>query len=145
MSRNMKRVAGLLAVIISLFGAMANEGADKYASSQIVLTRDGCAYAQSIGLKTEQDKEKCIMLARYRPYVFGDGGVIILDDDRVISATNNMVLAHRQSAVQLPLTPKQQDERRWFWIWLAMAVTAFAATLVYGYAKPECPNGRQSK
>lgn len=132
MNRDLKIAIGLLVGTIALFGVtVSRQNVDDYAARQLILTRDGCAYAQSIGLKAEQDKEMCVLLARFRPYVFSDGGVIVLDDDRKIIVTNNMVLTHRQSEANLPLTPEQQADQRWFWIWLAITATAYTATLIY--------------
>ena len=132
MNRDQKIAMGLLATAIALFGSIVNKNVGEYSASQLTLTRDGCNYAQTIGLKIEQDKGLCVMQARFRPYVFGDGGVIVLDDDRKIIVTNNMMLAYHHSEATLPLTPAMQAERRWFWIWLAMAAAFLISTLIYG-------------
>ncbi|MDD2721938.1 MAG: hypothetical protein PHH47_11590 [Gallionella sp.] len=132
MTRDLKIMAGLVVtILVLLIGLLVRQGADEYPASLLILTRDGCAYAQSIGIKTEQNKGQCVTVARYRPYVFGDGGVVHLEGNQKIVVTNSMLLAYRKSDVELPLTPDQQSVLRWFRAWQALALMLGTATIIY--------------
>lgn len=132
MTRDLKIMIGLLATALTLMvGLQIRQDVDEYPANLLILTRDGCTYAQSIGLKTEEDKGQCVTLARYRPYVFGDGGVVYLGGGRKLVVTDNMLLAYHKSEVELPLTPDQQSSLRWFWVWLSVSGIFGIATLIY--------------
>lgn len=134
MNRELKIISGIVAFLFALMVSMNyRNSVDHYPASRLILTNDGCAYAQSIGLSTEQDKGQCVLTVRYRPYVFSDGGVIYMPDDRKITITNNMMLAYQRTDADLPLTSSQKSDARWFWIWLGIAGAIALATIIYRF------------
>lgn len=132
MRRDLKILIGFLAAMIFLVAAADMRGTiNEYPATRLVLTRDGCAYVQSIGLRTEQEQGLCVLVARYRPYVFSGGGVLFMSDNRRISVTDNLLLAYSRSDASLPQSPEQQSARRWAWGWLAIGVAFAVATFGY--------------
>lgn len=119
MDRNLRIAALFLLIVVGLIGVMSSQTAtERYSMSELVLTRDGCAYAQSINLRLDQKNEVCSLIARYHPDAMDGGGMILLDDDKTISVTSSMLLSHTKSNIELPATESQKSSVMWFRVWL---------------------------
>lgn len=128
MERELKLALGVIGTLIIVLIAISNMAlmVDLH-TFRLILTSEGCTYAQSIGLQVEKANGQCSVQARFRPYVISSGGVLQLDNDKKISITNSMLLATSQSDTDLPPTAAQQAGWKWFWVWLIVAVVVGSA------------------
>ena len=62
--------------------------------TQMILKADGCSYLRQIGISTINSENgiNCTVNVPYRSNTFGNGGVIVLDDDRQIKITDTQVV-----------------------------------------------------
>ena len=77
---------------IVIFGMTAGDFEIK--PTQMILKNDGCSYLQQIGIPTKisENGSNCTVNVPYRSNTFGNGGVIVLDDDRQIRMTDTQVV-----------------------------------------------------
>ena len=138
MSRDFKILIGFLVTMFWLIAALSNlRAAQSFPASHMVLSKEGCSYFQSLGLKTEQVAGQCSSVVRFRHNVLGSGGVLCLEDDRKISVAETMMLAYSESDIDLPSTPAQANQVWWFWICLGIGILSAIVTLAYWVAGKE--------
>lgn len=130
MDRELKLILGILSSMIIVLIALSNMSrkVDMH-SYRLILTSEGCAYAQSIGLPVEKTNGQCSVQARFLPHSISPGGVLQLDNDKKISITDSMLLATSRLDKDLPPTPKQREGMVWFWVWMGVAIVVGGVTL----------------
>lgn len=132
MTKDQKIILGVIAGMLALMAFTYNWGeVDRYPAQRIILTADGCGYAKSIGFPVKQENSQCLVVLRYRGFVFGSGGVAILDNDRKVTITQSMMLLSEPADIELPLTPGQQVRMRLSWYFLGAALFIGAVTFFY--------------
>jgi hypothetical protein len=107
-------LAMLLTVFICLIVGLRNARVSEIPVYRLALTKDGCAYLRSIGLKPTDAPGGCQLIARYDSGSFGSNGHILLDDDRFIEVGNGTILGVTPADGQLPNTPGQKTSFRLF-------------------------------
>ena len=98
---------------------------------RLILTSDGCSYAQSIDLPVKKNRGQCSVEVRYQPHVLSGGGLLYLDDGNQMEVTETMLLASTMVDTNLPLTPMQRDRLKWFYVWLGIAIATGSAVWIY--------------
>lgn len=129
MDRELKLVLGVVCSMIIVLVALSNMSlkVDLH-SYRLVLTNEGCAYAQSIGLPVDRVNGQCSVKARFLPHSISSGGVLHLDNDQKLTITDSMLLAASQLDSDLPPTPKQREGMVWFWLWMGVALAVASVT-----------------
>lgn len=129
MDRELKLLLGVGCSMIIALIALSNMSlkVDLH-SYRLVLTNEGCGYAQSIGQQVERVNGQCSIQARFLPNSISPGGVLQLDNDKKISISDSMLLATSRLDNDLPPTPKQREGMVWFWVWMSVAVVVGGVT-----------------
>lgn len=142
MDRELKALLGFIATMIIAMIAMSNLSLviDLH-TYRLTLTSEGCAYAKSIGLQVEKDDSQCSVQARYQPYRISSGGVLHLDDDKIIAITDSMLLATTLLDTDLPMTLAQRNGLKWFWVWVGVALVVASVTFFRWGRKPANKRG----
>jgi len=137
MDRELKLILGIIGTAFIVLIALSNisHKVDLH-SYRLILTNEGCAYAQSIGLPAERVNGQCSVQARFLPHSISPGGVLQLDDDKKITITDSMLLATSRLDTDLPPTLAQREGLMWFWVWMGVAVVVGGVTFYKWGRKP---------
>ena len=95
-------------LIVWIFIFVMTAGVFVIKPTQMILKSDGCSYLRQIGIQTKYsaDESSCTVNVPYRSNSFGNGGVIVLDDDRQIRIADSQVVIVGSIENQ-PWTPSQ--------------------------------------
>ena len=143
MDRKLKLMFGIIGSLILVLIALGNMSrkVDMH-SYRLILTSEGCVYAQSIGLAVERVNGQCSAQARFLPHTISPGGVLQLDNDQKITITDSMLLATSRLDNDLPPTPAQREGLVWFWVWMGVAVAVVGVTF-YKWGRKKSNTGKQ--
>lgn len=132
MDKATKQFIGLFCTLITILIALGNLALmEDLPAYRLILTSEGCAYAQSIALPVEKSSGQCSVEARFQPYAISSGGMLHLNSDKKIAVTGAMLLATVQTDTKFPSTPMQRARLKWFWIWLSVATVIGSTTAIY--------------
>lgn len=142
MDRELKLILGIIGSMIIVLIALSNMSlkVDLH-SYRLILTSEGCVYAQSIGLPVEKTNGQCSVQARFLPHSISPGGVLQLDNDKKITITDSMLLATSRLDNDLPPTKAQREGLLWFWVWMGAAIVVGGVTFYKWCRKPANKRG----
>ena len=122
----------VFAVLISMMIGFRNVSAVDVHTYKLTLTAEGCSYIQSIGLPVDREAGTCSVKVRFCPNRIGNGGSLLLDDDRRVTASESMLLASEQWVADLPLTSSMKAQAKWAWFWFGLAALFGVAVFLIG-------------
>ncbi len=132
-NETVKLLGAAVVAIFLMIGLVVDGRVDDFSTIDAVLTKDGCAYVESIGIKPKQENGMCKARMRYWHAAFGSSGQILLDNDRHINVTSNMMVAYSKASEQLPQTSGQRATLVWSWIWFASAGLVAVIIAIYSF------------
>lgn len=136
MGRTFQFFGLIVAIMFCALFPFAVEQIDHIRTTRLYLTPQGCAFMRTLGMKAGTVLAGCSVVARYRPGSFGSPGVILLDDDRMIEVSPNLLLGTSKSQSQLPDTPRQRHARLVFYTsFVVVMLMMFAAFRMIRFMK----------
>jgi hypothetical protein len=136
MGRTFQFFGLIFAIMVCILLLFTAEKDSHIQPTRLYLTPQGCAFMRTLGMKAGTDLAGCSVVARYRPGSFGSPGVILLDDDRLIEVSPNLLLGTSKSQSQLPDTPRQRHARLVFYTsFVVVMLMIFAAFRMIRFMK----------
>ena len=132
MDKELRMIICMFASLITMVIGFGNLSRADIHTYKITLTKEGCFYAESVGLLPEKKGGLCSITTRFWPDRIGEGGVIILDNDQHMSISSSMLLATQKSVADLPPTSDMKSTERWAWFWISLTALLFGTALLLG-------------
>ena len=146
--QNMTVTMPLIALFVTLLCMIVLSQESWYLNmhpQKLILTQQGCSNISSLGLVPKYETSGCSIIARYRSGFLGSDGVILLDDDQLVTLSSAAVLAYADTGEVLPDTPMQQRARL---IQRVIYAVVFTMVILVGYGvlrtKKQKQGGQQS-
>ncbi len=105
-------LAGLLVALVCMLVIFQQHRFLGMSPHKLFLTEQGCKDISNLGLALKRETSGCSVVVRFKPDPLGATREILLDDDRFITLSADMILAYAGTNEELPDTPGQQRALR---------------------------------